>query len=115
MPVTINGTAGVTFNDSTTQGTAFNATAVLNATAGASAGAVGTYARAYLLPNVGVASFGNTFAGSNLRVAQYTWQAGYNTYFNSTQIALSGTWRYLGGGDTETLRSSSQAVFLRIS
>lgn len=64
---------------------------VLTATAGATAGAVGTYA--FLAPNQNVA-VGNTVAGSNCRYASG------NTYYGPTNFnyaggAPSGTWRVM--------------------
>jgi hypothetical protein len=69
MPVTVRGT-DILFNDGTTQNTAgstVNTTNVLNATAGASAGAVGTY---------GVTSRGGGTleSGANLGFTAGTWR-----------------------------------------
>jgi RsiW-degrading membrane proteinase PrsW (M82 family) len=79
MPVTVRNT-DILFNDGTTQTTAAGAVttaAVLNATAGASAGAVGTY---YLRRSSGSSwSSGTTIAGSSMATG------------------LSGTWRAMGG------------------
>jgi hypothetical protein len=93
MPTTVRNT-DILFNDGTTQGTAATAgglvtTAnVLNATAGASVGAVGTYA--FLVSTTGVVTNpGVTKAGSGLR------------YSNTTNVAYpsttpTGTWRCMG-------------------
>jgi hypothetical protein len=57
MPVTINGTAGITFNDATTQGTAAGAPSSISAVGSVIVAANGTASR--LLP-------GNTVVGSSL-------------------------------------------------
>lgn len=126
MPVTISGTNGVTFNDSTTQSTAATAPTtaqVLSATAGASVGAVGTYA--YLQPATTTTyAAGSTLAGSSLRYANsqsYVTQGGYGGailyYVSGTP---SGTWRLMGycvgvysEGSGATI--SKPSVWLRIS
>jgi hypothetical protein len=98
MPTTIRNT-DILFNDATTQSTAaiINTTNVLNATAGASAGAVGTYAFARRAANL---SFGATVAGSSLFPTSAAYQivesgvtAGAALSLGS---ALSGTWRAMG-------------------
>lgn len=124
MPVTVAGTT-ITFNDGTVQSTAAGAvttTSVLNATAGATYGGVGTYIFAYAV--VGSPPVpGGTIAGSSLRAAHagrwgdqcgnfYISGNGTSPTFNST-VALSGTWRLMGymnpslqGGGTVYLRIS---------
>lgn len=98
MAITVSGTT-ITFNDATTQTTAavVSTTTVLNATAGASAGAVGTYMWARY--TVGNLAFGSTAAGSNLRPqsAMYLISApgGLNRSFTDG-AAQSGTWRAMG-------------------
>ena len=91
---------------------------VLGQTAGASVGAVGTYA--FLRPNnTTVYNPGNTLAGSNLR---------YNGALTSSAELFSnvfdkgtpsGTWRCMGGRDVRneagTQRSFAATVWLRIS
>lgn len=78
---------------------------VLSATAGASAGGVGTYATGY--SNTGTVSIGSTAAGSSLR--------GYNTWTGATtNPSFSGTWRVMGAA-TNTTESAPSALFLRIS
>ena len=98
MPTTIRNT-DILFNDATTQSTAaiINTTNILNATAGASAGAVGTYAFARRAANL---SFGATVAGSSLFPTSAAYQiiesgvtAGAALSLGS---ALSGTWRAMG-------------------
>lgn len=121
---TIGGTKtfsnGITFGDATVQTTAagaVNTTTVLNATAGASVGAVGTYA--FLMVN-NTSSFsvsaGSTSAGSSLRYAgNNSTTAGSYSYSGTP----SGTWRCMGYAIKTTIGCSdaySQAtVWLRIS
>lgn len=112
MAITVSGTT-ITFNDGSTQ-----TTSVLNATAAASVGAVGTYAMlsrpagdtTQTLP-------GNTVSGSSMRYA-----GGYSkTNFLMNAIyttAPAGTWRCMGFQDGEVecgLPSQSASLFLRIS
>lgn len=100
MAVTVSGTS-ITFNDATVQttaGGAVNTTTVLAATAGASAGAVGTYAFAKLNSNL---AFGSTVAGSSLAptAAAYHVYKGSGSGSSATFAvgsALSGTWRAMG-------------------
>ena len=96
---------------------------VLNATAGASAGAVGTYVFARLGANL---AFGATVAGSSLTPTSaaysvYKGSAAGDTATLSVGAALSGTWRAMG---TQTASASSGStdpiiygatLFLRIS
>jgi hypothetical protein len=125
MPTTIRNT-DILFNDATTQSTAaiINTTNVLNATAGASAGAVGTYAFARRAADL---AFGATVAGSNLNPTS----AGYAIQDSSSAgavasltlgTALSGTWRAMGT-NTATASNpcggfptiSGATLYLRIS
>ena len=125
MPVTVRGT-DILFNDGTTQGTAATAgglvtTAnVLNATAGASLGAVGTYA--FLGRNsTGILTPGSTYAGSGLRYAGFIkldpyldWTGSSTTDGSGTTSPVpAGTWRAVGGTNT-TVRAGA-TMFLRIS
>jgi hypothetical protein len=118
MPVTINGTGGVTFNDSTTQSTAAVAPTtaqVLNATSGASVGAVGTYAfLRYIVPISTTVNPGDTLAGSSLNYAS---MATTSIGFPSVGSAASGTWRLMGYMNNSSVDSTSAriSVFLRIS
>lgn len=86
-------TAGITFGDATSQTTAATAAAlvtttnVLNATAGASAGAVGTYALLRVPANSPGYSFGSTRAGSGLVPS---------TTSSNASGSVSGTWRCMG-------------------
>jgi hypothetical protein len=79
MGITVSGTT-ITFNDATTQSTAnntpANTTNVLNATAGATVGAVGTYV------------FRSVFNG--------TWTSNSTIAGSSIQAGLAGTWRAIG-------------------
>lgn len=94
MAVTVSGTS-ITFNDATVQTTAASApttTQVLNATAGASAGAVGTYAWVYKA--AGPMVFGTNYAGSGLLSAGFYWDGA--TLTPSWVTTLSGTWKCMG-------------------
>jgi hypothetical protein len=88
-------TAGITFGDATSQTTAATAAAfvtttnVLNATAGASAGAVGTYAFAFIKAGSAL-SFGSTIAGSGLETTDAQLSS------SGSGTTLSGTWRCMG-------------------
>ena len=90
--------AGITFADSTSQTTAATAAAlvtttnVLNATAGASSGAVGVYG--FCVSNQDVAT-GNTTAGSNLRFCGIDGR-NIGGGFQQTGGTPSGTWRLMG-------------------
>lgn len=68
---------------------------VLSATAGASAGAVGTYAFGRAGSNIG---FGGTLAGSSIQPTAAPWasSSGVNSWSFPTGGALSGTWRAMG-------------------
>lgn len=80
MAVTVSGTS-ITFNDATVQSTAATAPTtaqVLNATAGASAGAVGAYATRVLTGG--------------------TWSIGSTVSGNLVNSSLSGTWRAMQAG-----------------
>jgi hypothetical protein len=130
MPVTVRN-ADILFNDGTTQTTAAGAvttTQVLNATAAAAVGAVGSYAfLAPPSPTGFVSNFyfpGTTVAGSNLRYAG----VGYDKYGSyspavpniSTDSTPSGTWRCMGfsiasSNDAIGTRGYHASLFLRIS
>lgn len=103
MPVSINNTQ-VVFNDGTTQNTAAvsaNTTNVLNATAGASVGAVGTYAFLGEASTTSTAA-GGTQSGSNLRYVGVGANAAWsNTVVGAGQFGgnggtPAGTWRCMG-------------------
>lgn len=126
MATTLN-SSGVTFPDGTTQtsaGGAVNTTTVLAAIAGASAGAVGTYA---FCGNTSATAktIGATIAGSSLYYAGVTGQWYNNSnqaqsaasFFNGT---ASGTWRCMGyapgaDGTSSYIPKYPQTVWLRIS
>lgn len=114
MTITVGGTA-ITFNDGTTQSTAggtVNTTNVLAATAGASVGAVGTYAFMRITASTGNINPGGTLAGSSLR---YGAQNGGSTTAYSS-ITPAGTWRVMGYGWQDSAYSiSGVSVWLRIS
>ena len=84
---------------------------VLNATAGASFGAVGTYAFARR-GVTGSISPGTTVAGSQLNAACVTAPSYGGTGWSSAGAALSGTWRIMGGGGAGV---DPLTVWLRIS
>jgi hypothetical protein len=105
MPVTVRNT-DILFNDGSTQSTAAGAvttTAVLNATAAASVGAVGTYA--FLGETLTTNTVpGGTRAGSGLRYAGSGSSAGWHQSANQTPQrhpnaypnTPPGTWRCMG-------------------
>lgn len=117
MAVTVRGT-DILFNDGTTQSTAAGAvttTTVLNATAGASVGGVGTYG--LFLQNAGstMSTIGGTVAGSNL-----VYCAGPNNNYSpgaGTSTRPSGTWRMMGMNFYSEAYSTrvGACVYLRIS
>lgn len=122
MAVTVRGT-DIVFNDGTTQSTAnnlpANTTNVLNATAAASAGAVGTYGFFRdMNSSIHIYQAGTTLAGSNLRWAAALFGGGAQVNSNN---APSGTWRLMGysdfhPGDYVTIsRNTILSVWLRIS
>jgi hypothetical protein len=100
---------------------------VLNATAGASAGAVGTYAVLMHIQTSANIAIGSTVAGSSLRAHGFRTSSDPNSTSINTSIsgtasnaAMSGTWRALGRvvgtpGDFETVNAWGGALFLRIS
>lgn len=111
MPTTLRNT-DILFNNGTTQSTAFNDSAVLNACAAASVGAVGTYAILRSANTVTV-SPGGTKAGSNLR---YATTGGVSV----TSPTPAGTWRCMGYDDSsanpyEPASYTTTTVWLRIS
>lgn len=98
MAVTINGTNGIVFNDGTTQSTAITSTTVLNATAGAAVGAVGTYA---FMVDVNLAANatrtpGTTLAGTGLRYGGAALAGGNYAGSSTATPAVAGTWRLMG-------------------
>lgn len=110
MPVTLRNT-DILFNDGSTQSTAAGApstTQVLNATAGASTGAVGTYALCRLTAsNFPAINPGETVAGSNLV---------YTSANSASSTAVSvGTWRAMGRTTGNVDAGDQTTVWLRIS
>lgn len=125
MAVTVSGTS-ITFNDATVQTTAAvtpTTAQVLSATAGATAGAVGTYMFARLGSNL---AFGSTVAGSSLLPTAASWSVykGFSTGTASfsSGAAQSGTWRAMGtqttianGGAYNDPQIQGATLWLRIS
>jgi len=117
MPVTVRN-ADILFNDGTTQSTAAGAPTtaqILNATAGATAGAVGTYA--FARRNVSqTISANTTYAGSQLVYAGFhIFDTGYQVITTpGTGGALTGTWRAFGG-TSGSGNIGHVTLFLRIS
>lgn len=124
MPITVTGSQ-ITFNDATTQTTAaiISTSTILSATAGASAGAVGTY---MIARRAGVVvSFGSTTAGSGLTpisvmtgITNSYVQAAGGAF--SPGAAQSGTWRCMSLASADISGSgadiiTSAALWLRIS
>jgi hypothetical protein len=101
MPVTVNGTAGVTFNDATTQSTAFSSAAVLTAYSATTAGVVGAVAIRVLVtvPSGTTWSANSTVAGSAIYSgASGTWRALQNPVITgSTFCNCFGTINYFSG------------------
>ena len=103
MPVTLNNTQ-IVFNDGTVQSTAggtVNTTNVLNATAGASVGGVGTYS--FCRGSTSAYAPGDTVAGSSL-------------FYADSESAIGsgsppGTWRCMA----RLGRQFASTLFLRIS
>lgn len=96
---------------------------VLTATAGASAGAVGTYAYLIGTTSKGTIVEGSTYAGSGLR---YSAGSGIRTFTNSYSGSyvwtaaggtVAGTWRALGAAGANAYAGDyyNKSLFLRIS
>jgi hypothetical protein len=88
--------------------TTITTTQVLNATAGASVGAVGTYALMYYGGSGGFFTPGSTTAGSNLRFA------GTESLYSGGSTG-SGTWRVMGFSSAVDYQVHRVSVWLRIS
>lgn len=127
MAVTVGGTS-ITFNDGTVQSTAAGAVttaAVLNATAGATLGAVGTYAYLSRPAYSNTESIpGTNYAGSSFRYAGSI--SAINPATSSYSISSSGpsgTWKCMGLAASSvvtdpysgTLSREMGTLFLRIS
>lgn len=112
MAITVSGTT-ITFNDASTQ-----TSAALTTIAGASAGAVGTYAFLRDTSAGTTTTFGNTQAGSGLAPAG---MLAFGTNQNvriQTNGSVSGTWRCMGYSYTEPCcvgQARSATVWIRIS
>jgi hypothetical protein len=121
MPVTVRNT-DILFNDGTTQSTAAGAvttTAVLNATAAASVGDVGSYA--FLVEastNASNRTVGSTLAGSSLRYhgLRLTSANGGAGVDGSQQVSgPAGTWRIMGAVQKGGNYFCALSLWLRIS
>lgn len=117
MTITV-GRTSITFNDGTTQTTAAAAVTtatVLAATAGASVGAVGTYA--FLVGigyNTAILTEGSNYAGSSLRYCGNEYSGAGSTVFGaSSGAAPAGTWKCMGRGGSGF--AYPMTLFLRIS
>jgi hypothetical protein len=115
MAVTVSGTS-ITFNDATVQTTAAGAvttTAVLNATAGATAGGVGTYA--FLRNSGGTNLFGGTAAGNILQAVSLSTD-GSSLVLGGGAVgaSMSGTWRAMSHPQ-QTPYTYPIGLYLRIS
>jgi hypothetical protein len=96
-------------------GTGVTTATVLNATAGASVGAVGTYA--FLVCNSNIAT-GDTVAGSNCRYASIAGVFIAGPGFQNSGSAPSGTWRLMGFENYRTICGTAYidaSLWLRIS
>jgi hypothetical protein len=90
--------------------------AILAATAGASVGAVGTYAWLGRNSDTSALVAGNTYSGSSLVYAGVVAQNSYiyNTALRTGGVTPAGTWRAMGSADS-TNDPSKGTLFLRIS
>ena len=115
MPITVGGTA-ITFNDSTTQNTAFTGVPT-------TLGAVGTYAILIMAANNNLAVNG-TIAGSSLRYGQTIFPTGSSPTsalgpywsnlsgtYNAGGTALSGTWRKMNTGISYTTDNIDGTIY----
>lgn len=96
-------------------------TSVLSATAGASFGAVGTYAMLALTSTNSYVSQGSTYAGSSLYGAGtiYYPSSTSNGYYAPFGATVSGTWMAMGSSSGQPAGSTGGfrhgTIFLRIS
>ena len=122
MTITVGGSA-ITFPDATTQSTAATApttTQVLNAYAGASVGAVGTYTIGYFYITSAPANRGSNFAAGSGNNQVQSVVLGVNNCLGAWNVAatienvLSGTWKLL---NTTTTSGNTIyiALFLRVA
>lgn len=121
MAVTVSGTS-ITFNDGTVQSTApGNPTTaqVLNATAGASAGAVGTYAFGFRASGdvaFGTAVYGSSIYTSSAARSQSIGDSPYTGFALNNGATLSGTWMAMGTYDAVTsFNTIGVTLWLRIT
>jgi len=99
MPVTVNGTAGVTFNDATTQGTAAVSWpgVYTGSTANNTSFPVGT--------TIFVQTRGVTFVTNSLSIVPYLYNNSTAAFYSIDQsyygmtLSLAGTWRSRGAND----------------
>lgn len=96
MPMTLGGSTGVTFNDATTQSTAFS---------NAAGTAIGSLVFATHESSTTPINYGDSIAGSLL----YPTSAA-----GSLTSALTGTWRCLGSATTAS-RQSRSTLWVRIA
>lgn len=96
MPVTVNGTGGVTFNDATTQNTAFS---------NAAGTAIGSLVFATHESATSPINYGDSIAGSLLQPTNAT---------GALSAALTGTWRCLGYCTTAS-RATRSTLWVRIA
>ena len=101
-----SGTWGINVTGSSGTVSTITTTQVANATAGVTAGAVGTYMLAVYSGPVTV-NFGDTVAGSDLRPA--------NATGNGVGAFQTGTWRCMGYSFTSSTSGNLTTLFLRIS
>lgn len=105
MPITVAGTT-ITFNDSTTQSTAavVSTSTVLNATAGLTAGAVGSYVEGcqQSVSGTNTYTYGSNYANVGAFAHRYTDTCGWVSPVGQQGGTLSGTWKYLGPTNTVT-------------
>ena len=118
MAVTVGGTS-ITFNDGTVQSTAAAAvttTAVLSATAGATAGAVGTYAWLTSTSTSFQLTTNTNYAGSSLRFYGFYTPGSVEVVISSNGDGAtpSGTWKCMGYVQASGAGRST-TLFLRIS
>jgi hypothetical protein len=90
-----------------------NTTNVLNSTAGASVGAVGTYAYCVKLTSTTI-SAGSTISGSNLRYGGLG-RDSEGAFLNVYSGTPAGTWRAMGYAGSTNFSTYSGTVWLRIS
>jgi hypothetical protein len=91
-----------------------NTTNVLGSTAGASVGAVGTYAYCAKVTS-GSVSAGSTISGSSLRYGGLGRDANEGAFENQYSGTPAGTWRAMGYAISTNFSTYSGTVWLRIS